>query len=41
MAPLVNLEAEENRRMKEGQRQEDVVVRWDRSMGGKRRATFL
>ncbi len=40
LAPLVNLEAEENRRVTEGQKQEDVTVQWDRSLSGKKLATF-
>lgn len=40
MAPLVKLEAEYDRRMKENQKQEDISVRWDRSLGNKRLAWF-
>ena len=40
MAPLVKLEAEYDRRMKENQRQEDVTVRWEMSLSKKRVAVF-
>lgn len=40
MAPLVQLEAEENRRMKENQKQEDIYVRWEKSLSNKHVAVF-
>jgi len=40
LAPLVKLEAEYDRKLKEHQKQEDLVVRWDRSLGNKRIAIF-
>lgn len=40
MAPLVKLEAEYDRKMKENQRQEDITVRWDKSLSNKRIAIF-
>lgn len=40
MAPLVKLEAEYDRKMKENQKQEDLVVRWDKSLSNKRIAIF-
>eukprot|EP00601_Ochromonadales_sp_CCMP2298_P010786 CAMPEP_0173262828 /NCGR_PEP_ID=MMETSP1142-20121109/27004_1 /TAXON_ID=483371 /ORGANISM="non described non described, Strain CCMP2298" /LENGTH=862 /DNA_ID=CAMNT_0014198035 /DNA_START=20 /DNA_END=2608 /DNA_ORIENTATION=- len=40
LAPLVKLEAEYDRRMKEHQKQEDLVVRWDKSLANKRVAVF-
>lgn len=40
IAPLVKLEAEYDRRMKENQKQEDLSVRWDRSLSNKRIALF-
>jgi regulator of nonsense transcripts 1 len=40
LAPLVKLEAEYDRRVKENQKQEDLTVRWDKSLGGKRTALF-
>jgi regulator of nonsense transcripts 1 len=40
MAPLVKLEAEYDRKMKENQKQEDISVRWDKSLGNKRIAIF-
>jgi regulator of nonsense transcripts 1 len=40
LAPLVKLEAEYDRRMKENQKQEDLSVRWDKSLSGKRIALF-
>ena len=32
LAPLVKLEAEYDRRVKENQKQEDISVRWDKSL---------
>jgi regulator of nonsense transcripts 1 len=40
VAPLVKLEAEYDRKMKENQRHEDLVVRWDKSLSNKRIAIF-
>jgi regulator of nonsense transcripts 1 len=40
IAPLVNLEAEYDRRMKENQKQENISVRWDKSLSNKRVAHF-
>ena len=40
VAPLVKMEAEYDRRMKENQRHEDLSVRWDKSLSGKRVAVF-
>jgi regulator of nonsense transcripts 1 len=40
MAPLVKLEAEYDRKMKENQRHEDLIVRWDKSLSNKRIAIF-
>jgi regulator of nonsense transcripts 1 len=40
IAPLVKMEAEYDRRMKENQRHEDLTVRWDKSLSGKRVAIF-
>jgi regulator of nonsense transcripts 1 len=40
LAPLVKIEAEYDKRMKENQRQENLSVRWDRSMSNKRVAMF-
>ncbi len=40
LAPLVKLEAEYDRRMKENQKQEDLSVRWDKSLSNKRVALF-
>lgn len=40
LAPLVKLEAEYDRRMKENQKQEDLSVRWDKSLSKKRIALF-
>lgn len=40
LAQLVKSEAEYDRVMKESQKQEDVTVRWDRSLGNKRLAIF-
>ncbi len=40
MAPLVKLEAEYDRKMKENQKQEDISVRWDKSLSNKRVAIF-
>lgn len=40
LAPLVKLEAEYDRKMKENQKQEDLVVRWDKSLSNKRIAIF-
>lgn len=41
LAPLVKLEAEYDRRLKENQKQEDICVRWDRSLSSKRVAWFF
>jgi regulator of nonsense transcripts 1 len=41
LAPLVKLEAEYDRRLKEHQKQEDISVRWDRSLANKRVAWFF
>lgn len=41
VAPLVKLEADYDQRMKEGQHQEDVVVRWDVGLNGRRVAYFF
>lgn len=41
LAPLVKLEADYDQRMKEGQTQEDVVVRWDMGLNQKRVAYFF
>lgn len=41
LAPLVKLEAEYDRRVKENQKQENLSVRWDKSMGNKRVAHFV
>ncbi|XJO77724.1 hypothetical protein BDV3_002266 [Batrachochytrium dendrobatidis] len=38
--PLVKMEADDDRRMKESQTQEDVVVRWDMGLNMKRIANF-
>lgn len=40
LAPLVKLEAEYDRRMKENQKQEELSVRWDKSLSNKRIALF-
>jgi regulator of nonsense transcripts 1 len=40
LAPLVKLEAEYDRKMKENQKQENIVVRWDKGLSGKRIAIF-
>jgi regulator of nonsense transcripts 1 len=40
LAPLVKLEAEYDRRIKENQRQENLSVRWDKSLSNKRVALF-
>ena len=40
MAPLVKLEAEYDRHIKENQRQENISVRWDKSLSNKRVAHF-
>jgi regulator of nonsense transcripts 1 len=40
LAPLVKLEAEYDRRMKENQKQENLSVRWDKSLSNKRIAVF-
>ena len=40
MAPLVKLEAEYDRRVKENQKQENISVRWDKSLSNKRVAHF-
>lgn len=40
LAPLVKLEAEYDRKMKENQKQENLVVRWDKSLSNKRIAIF-
>jgi len=40
LAPLVKLEAEYDRRLKEHQKQEDITVRWDKSLSNKRVAWF-
>lgn len=40
LAPLVKLEAEYDRKMKENQKQEDLSVRWDKSLSNKRIAYF-
>lgn len=40
LAPLVKLEAEYDRKLKENQKQEDLSVRWDRSLSNKRIALF-
>lgn len=40
LAPLVKMEAEYDRKMKENQRQENLSVRWDRSLSSKRMAVF-
>lgn len=40
VAPLIKLEAEYDRRMKENQRQENISVRWDKSLSNKRVAYF-
>ena len=40
-APLVAMEAEHDRKLRESQTQEDVVVRWDVGLNRKRIAYFL
>jgi regulator of nonsense transcripts 1 len=40
MAPLVKMEADYDRKMKESQTQENVTVRWDRGLNGKHIAIF-
>lgn len=40
LAPLVKLEAEYDRKMKENQKQENLNVRWDKSLSNKRIALF-
>lgn len=40
LAPLVKLEAEYDRHLRENQRVEDLTVRWDRSLSNKRIAIF-
>ena len=40
LAPLVKLESEYDRRMKENQKQEDISVRWDMGLSKKRVAVF-
>lgn len=40
VAPLVQLEADYDKKMKEEQRQEDLVVHWDTSVSSKRIAVF-
>lgn len=40
LGPLVNLEAEYDRRMKENQKHEGIVVRWDLGLSKKRMALF-
>mmetsp|Transcript_25420 Transcript_25420/g.27792 ORF Transcript_25420/g.27792 Transcript_25420/m.27792 type:complete len:1081 (+) Transcript_25420:100-3342(+) len=40
LAPLVKLEAEYDRKMKENQRQDNLIVRWDKSLANKRIAIF-
>lgn len=40
MAPLVKMEADYDRRMKEGQKQEGVTVRWDKGLNLKHMAIF-
>ena len=40
LAPLVMLEAEYDRRLKEHHKQEDISVRWDKSLSNKRVAWF-
>jgi regulator of nonsense transcripts 1 len=40
LAPLVKMEAEYDRKMKENQKQENIVVRWDKSLSNKHVAVF-
>jgi regulator of nonsense transcripts 1 len=40
MAPLIKLEAEYDRKMKENQKREDLIIRWDKSLSNKRIAVF-
>jgi regulator of nonsense transcripts 1 len=40
LAPLVKLEAEYDRKMKENQKQENITVRWDKSLSNKKIAIF-
>lgn len=40
LAPLVNLEAEYDRKIKENQKQECITVRWDKNLSNKRIAIF-
>lgn len=40
LAPLVKLEADYDRKMKENQKQEDLSVHWDKSLSNKRIAIF-
>jgi regulator of nonsense transcripts 1 len=40
LAPLIKLEAEYDRRMKENQRHENLSVKWDKSLSNKRVAMF-
>jgi len=40
IAPLVQLEAEEDKKMKEEQKQEDLIVQWDTSMTNRKVAIF-
>jgi regulator of nonsense transcripts 1 len=40
LAPLVKLEAEYDRKLKENQKQENVSLRWDKSLSNKRVAIF-
>jgi regulator of nonsense transcripts 1 len=40
LGPLVKLEAEYDRRMKENQKHEDITVRWDMGLSKKRMAVF-
>jgi len=40
IAPLVKLEADYDKRMKESQTQEGVTVRWDMALNKKRTANF-
>ena len=40
IAPLVNLEAEYDRKLKENQKQEGITVRWEVGFGGRKMAVF-
>ncbi len=40
LAPLVKLESDEDRMIKENQRQEDISIRWDKSLSNKKIARF-